>query len=143
MSKYYDILRILTKYFPKTDLNSIWNMFIVFQLCVVLWKQKFSHKKYLIKNAYPQEVTKKITPCSWYHWPWGIQLDYILGVSLWFLVIFGGLLLNFVEFFLDILCHFVLFLGIYSGTQDWFWPRALVGELFLWFKCNFGHFFAN
>ena len=27
-----------------------------------LIKHKFSHKKYFIKNVYPKEVTKKITP---------------------------------------------------------------------------------
>ena len=31
-------------------------------LCGLI-KNKFSHKKYFIKNAYPQEVTKKKTPC--------------------------------------------------------------------------------
>ena len=39
--------------------KSTWNMFINLQSCVVV----FSHMKFLIKKAYPQEVVRKKMPC--------------------------------------------------------------------------------
>ena len=58
-------MRILNKLFTKNKLKN--NIECVFKhsiACSAI-KRHFFHRKFLVKNAYPQEVMKKIASCLW------------------------------------------------------------------------------
>ena len=61
-------MRILNKLFTKKkSRNNIESFFKHSIACSAIKRHFFSHRKFLVKTAYPQEVMKKITP--WSHVP--------------------------------------------------------------------------